>query len=211
MRALSICAGFTLSAMLASCFATGAATRRVVPTGLTVILDFRGAHSDLSVAEMKHESASILSAAGVKLDWRQRGDAAASAYPDLVVMTFKGACKIDPAVAPAYEAGPLASTATTNHVIQSFGQVDCDHVAASARSAMFGGDFAHADQLMGRAMGRVVVHEIVHMITQSAQHSHEGVFQEALSGRQLIAPELPLSALDVDHLFEGEYAEAQQR
>jgi hypothetical protein len=65
---------------------------------------------------------------------------------------------------------------------------------------MFGGDFAQADLLLGRALGRVVTHEIVHMLTHSAEHGREGVFEASLSGRQLIAPSLPLSAMDIDRL-----------
>jgi len=72
---------------------------------------------------------------------------------------------------------------------------------------MFGSDFARADLLVGRALGRVVVHEIVHMLTKSADHGRDGVFRESLSGRQLISTTLPLSAMDVDRLISGAYAE----
>jgi hypothetical protein len=189
--------------LLAVClvFAAVATATSRIPSGLTVILDFRGAHSDSSILEMERESGSILKTTGLRLDWRLRDDAPKSAYPNLVVMTFNGACKFDPTPQAYDESGPLANTKTTNHIIQSFGQVDCDHVVGTARSAMFGADYAHADMLVGRALGRVVVHEIVHMLTQSAEHGRDGVFRESLSGKQLIAPSLPLSAMDVDRLM----------
>jgi hypothetical protein len=189
--------------LLAVClvFAAVATATSRIPSGLTVILDFRGAHSESSILEMERESGSILKTTGLRLDWRLRDDAPKSAYPNLVVMTFNGACKFDPTPQAYDESGPLANTKTTNHIIQSFGQVDCDHVVGTARSAMFGADYAHADMLVGRALGRVVVHEIVHMLTQSAEHGRDGVFRESLSGKQLIAPSLPLSAMDVDRLM----------
>lgn len=178
-----------------------ATTSRSIPSGLTVVLDFRGVHSDRSIREMEHESASILKSAGMKLNWRLRSQIGQDSYPDLVVMTFKGSCKFDPAPRVYDELGPLASTLTTDHQIQPFGQVDCDHVISSARSAMFGGDFAHGDMLVGRALGRVVAHELVHMLTRSSEHGREGVFEESLSGKQLIGPSLALSALDVERLM----------
>jgi len=189
--------------LLAVClvFATAATATSHLASGLTVILDFRGAHSDSSIREMERESGSILKTTGLKLDWRLRDDAPKSAYPNLVVMTFNGNCKFLPAPRGYDEFGPLAFTETTDHVIQSFGQVDCDHVVEAARSAMFGADYAHAELLVGRALGRVVVHEIVHMLTRSAEHGRDGVFEAALSGRQLIAPSLPLSAVDADRLM----------
>ena len=46
-------------------------------------------------------------------------------------------------------------------------------------------------------MGRVVAHELFHMLTKSGQHGSQGVEKAALSGKQLIASYLPLSAYDV--------------
>lgn len=173
-----------------------------VPRGVTVIMDFRGARSERSIREMERESGNILKSGNVKLDWRLRDQTAGQAYPNLVVMTFNGACQFDRESRNYDQLGPLASTLTTDHIIQSFGQVDCDHVVSTARSAMINGDLPHADLLVGRALGRVVTHELVHMLTGSKDHGREGVFESALSGRQLIAPSLPLSVLDVDRLID---------
>jgi hypothetical protein len=54
--------------------------------------------------------------------------------------------------------------------------------------------------LLGRALGRVVAHELVHMLTKSKQHGRDGVEKAALSARQLIAESLPLSIFDIDRL-----------
>ena len=143
----------------------------------------------------------------MKLDWRLRDQTAVAGVSGSGRHDVQRRCQFDHAPRAYDERGPLASTKTTDHIIQSFGQVDCDHVISTARSAMFGGDFTHADLLVGRALGRVVVHEIVHMLTKSAQHGRDGVFEAALSGKQLIAPTLPLSAMDVDRLMSGPFAE----
>jgi hypothetical protein len=199
MRSVLICVLLTVCLV----FMMAATATSPIPSGLTVILDFKGVHSDPSVREMERESGSILQTTGLKLDWRLRDQSSGQAYPDLVVMTFNGTCKFGPAPRNFDALGPLASTKTTDHKIQSFGQVDCDHVVSTARSAMASMDYAHADMLVGRALGRVVVHEIVHMLTHSAEHGRDGVFEAALSGKQLIAPTLPLAAMDVDRLMSG--------
>jgi hypothetical protein len=178
----------------------GAGVGLVSPSVLTVILDFKGPHSRTSLKEMKRESGLILKSSGVQLDWRMLGEDSFASYRDLVVMTFKGACEFEPA-APRYnELGPLATTRTSNGEVQPFGEVDCDRVVNSARNAMSGNDFARGDLLVGRAMGRVVAHELVHMLTKSGQHGTEGIEKPALSGRQLIAAFLPLSAFDIARL-----------
>jgi hypothetical protein len=151
---------------------------------------------------MRREASQIILASGLHLGWRMRSEPSTDSFDDLVVMTFKGSCTFDPAPPIYDELGPLAITHTTNGEVQPFGEVNCDRVVNSVRSAMFGGDYAKADLLIGRALGRVVAHELVHMLTKSGQHAHEGVQKAALSGRQLISTSLPLSAMDVDRLIE---------
>jgi hypothetical protein len=178
----------------------GAGLDHISPSVLTVILDFKGPHSLTSLKEMKRESGLILKATGVQLDWKTLGADPFASYADLVVMTFRGNCEYEPA-APRYdELGPLAVTRTSNGEVQPFGEVDCNRVVNSVRSAMSGNDYARADLLIGRAMGRVVAHELVHMLTKSGEHGTEGVEKPALSGRQLISASLPLSAFDIDRL-----------
>ena len=205
MRPVLICAFLAVGLT----WAVMATTTAPIPSALTVILDFRGAHSDPSIREMERESGSILKTTGLRLDWRLKNQTQGQIFSQLVVMEFNGACKFNPAPRLYDEQGPLASTMTTDHAIQSFGEVDCDHVAETARQAMRGADYQQADLLVGRALGRVVVHELVHMLTHSAQHGREGVFEAALSGKQLIAPSLPLAAMDVDRLMSGFEGEQQ--
>jgi hypothetical protein len=180
----------------------GAGIERVSPSVLTVILDFRGSFSRASLKEMERESGLALRSGGVQLDWRMLGEDTYASYSDLVVMTFRGTCKFEPATPldKDYGLGPLAMTQSVDGEIQPFGEVNCDRVVNSARNAMVSGDYAQADLLIGRALGRVVTHELVHMITRSADHGTEGVEKPSLSGRQLIAGELPLSALDIDRV-----------
>jgi hypothetical protein len=180
----------------------GAGVERVSPSVLTVILDFKGPFSQASLKEMKRESSLVLQASGVRLDWRMLGEDPYASYRDLVVMTFRGACKYELAAPLSIEdaLGPLAITHSVDGEIQPFGEVNCDRVVNSARNAMLGTEYARADLLIGRALGRVVTHELVHMITRSAEHGTEGVEKSSLSGRQLIAGELPLSAFDIDRL-----------
>jgi hypothetical protein len=134
------------------------------------------------------------------LDWRSRSEAADATFRDLVVMTFKGSCVFNPMPILYDELGPYAITRTTGGEVQPFGEVDCDHVVSSLHSAMSGADYVKADLLLGRALGRVVAHELVHMLTKSKQHGREGVEKAALSARQLISESLPLSAFDIDRL-----------
>jgi len=167
---------------------------------VTVVVDLKGPWSSIALREMEREASRIIGTSGISLGWRRRGEALNVVFKDLVVMTFKGSCTFDPAPPLYDESGPYAITHTSNGEVQPFGEVDCDRVVNSVRSAMVGADYNRADLLVGRALGRVVAHELVHMLTRSGTHAKEGVFKPALTARQLIASSLPLSALDIDHL-----------
>jgi hypothetical protein len=189
MRPILLC-GF-----LAALWAAAAVAAPPVHGALTIVLDFQGAHSDKSVAEMKREFESIMRDSGVRFAWRLRTDASGETHDNLVVVRFKGKCVLEPVGYLYDERGPLAFTYSSDGAMQPFSEVECDKVTASVRSAMWGGEYAKADELLGRALGRVMAHEVVHMFSDSG-HGKEGVTAPALSGRQLISPELKLTPAD---------------
>lgn len=196
MRHVKICAGLLIAAALPAAAITPSSN----VADVTVIVNFKGSYSSIAVNEMEHEASAIIKASGVSLGWRFRSEAADATFNDLVVMTFKGTCAPSPMPMIVDELGPYAITRTTGGEVQPFGEVDCDHVVSSLHNAMTGSDYGRADLLLGRALGRIVAHELVHMLTKSRRHGKEGVEKAALSARQLIAESLPLSNADVDRL-----------
>jgi len=180
--------------LAAGCAATAFAT------DLTVVVDFAGPHSDRSVREMKREVEDIMKQSGLHLDWRGRQDATRDLPANLVVVRFRGRCVLEPNPMLYDERGPFASAYSTDGEMLPFTEVDCNRIAASVHSALDGDDFGRLDYLMGRALGRVVAHELVHILTRSALHAREGVAQPALSGRELIGAPLRLSRGDLERI-----------
>jgi hypothetical protein len=194
--------GFAVAGLIAAfaCSLPGQITP--APADVAVVFEFQGAHSAVTSEEMQFEAAVILAASGVRLTWVPRSEATGD-FGELVVMTFKGSCDSEPSPPDHGESGPFAVTRTADGVVLPFAEVDCARVIRSVRAAMWGSDWSRSDRLVGRALGRVVVHELVHMLTKSADHSHDGIEKAALSGRQLIAPSLTLSAGDAERLREA--------
>jgi hypothetical protein len=173
-------------------------THRLHPSPLTVILDFDGPHSDSSIQEMKREIASILKSSGIRFDWRMRGELGEhDTFTDLVLVKFKGKCVMDPMPMLYDERGPLASTYSTDGVVLPFSEVACDKVRVSIRSAMWGEQFARADTLFGRALGRILAHELYHIVAATHRHGKDGVAKSSLSGGQLIAEHLEMNERDL--------------
>jgi hypothetical protein len=171
---------------------------------LTVVLNVTGAFSAQAASEMQHETAGILKEAGLNLDWLTLSEASKTAVQDLVVVKFNGACVLDPESFEEGRAGnrgePLAFTYSADGAVQPFSEVACNRVAAAVRSALCTCDFQRADLFLGRALGRVVAHELVHILTKSQEHGPEGVAKASLSGKDLISQSLPLSAFDLHRL-----------
>lgn len=160
---------------------------------LTVLFQFDEKHSAESLAVMKQELQSLMT--GVEVDWRLLDDLrAGESFEDLVVVKFRGTCQME-AVPPFLidERGPaaLAFTHTSDGMVLPFSEVACDKVRLTIRSAMHGDDFRHADALLGRALGRVLAHELHHVMENTQGHEKNGVNRSALSGAQLIAGRRP--------------------
>jgi hypothetical protein len=168
--------------------------------GITIVLDFQGPRSEPSIAEMKREFAGIMKDSALHFDFRWRSEASQETTSDLVLVRFTGKCVLDPVGYLYDERGPMAFTYSTDGVVQPFSEVACDKVTSAVRSAMAGGDFAKADLLLGRALGRVLAHEVMHILSKSGAHGRTGVAKTSLSGSQLIAPELLLGPADLERI-----------
>jgi len=177
------------------------AAKPVRPAALTIVLEFQGPHSERSVDAMKRELEGIMSGAPVSLEWRSPAEVVGAAVDNLVVFRFKGKCILEPVGYLLDERGPLAFTYSADRAIQPFSEVACDQVTAAVRPAMSGSDFAKADLLLGRALARVVAHELLHMLSKSSSHARTGLAGEALTGQQLIAPVLQFTPADFDRIY----------
>jgi len=178
----------------------GIATIPAFALDLTVLLDVEQKHSQRALAEMRKELSKVFKPTNLNIAVRLRQDTRPDeTYNDVVLVKLKGTCKMQNYAPLMDERGPFAWTHTVDGKILPFSEVACDHVARSIQQAM-GENGGDRDRLLGRALARVMAHEIVHMVGKCADHSHAGVFRHALSGRQLIADRLELQPEDIARL-----------
>jgi hypothetical protein len=194
----------SVAAWLAS-FALGCASgASIAPpastaSSLTVIFQFDRNHSEKSFLEMKHELGSILKGSGIQVEWRDRDHVSSTeSFANLVVVKFRGVCKMDAAANHDADSGPLAFTYLSDGVILPFSEVECDRVRSSLRRAMSWQDYVHSDAVFGRAMARVLAHELYHVLAGTESHSTKGVALKALSGSELISDQLELDPAELD-------------
>jgi hypothetical protein len=165
--------------------------------GLTILMEFDSPVAPKALIEMKKESETVLKNTGLQLAWTLRQDYDSSnSASDLVIVKFKGHCAMENYPQLLDERGPLAWTYSSDGEMLPYSEVSCDKVRNSIRKAMHGGDYAKGDKLMGRAVGRVLAHELVHILSNSKEHGKEGVAKTALSPANLIAESMKLHEAD---------------
>jgi hypothetical protein len=181
-----ICALLTLVASTCTAFATA---------NVTIVLQFEARHSDSSVREMKRELQSLMQDSGVELSWRRADELSASdSFPSIVVVTFHGSCEMK-TLPPPLPTEPIALgyARVSNGAIIPFADVECDRVRSSLRSANAGLG-PRGDLLLGRALGRILAHELHHIIDQTRVHSRHGILSKSLTPIDLVADQASMTS-----------------
>lgn len=180
---------FAMSAALGMAARNNVESTGATPTQLTIVLDFEGRYSDESLAEMKRETAFILKEAGLVIDWRLRSGVGHDAFANLILVELKGECVADQSRRPQSVRGPLAFSHTTSTSVMRFADIQCDAVRRLVGSTN--------GLILGKALGRVLAHELWHILGNTFAHGENGVAQRALSVEQLISGRLDLDAADL--------------
>jgi len=163
---------------------------------LTAVVLPEGRYSRVALREMGSEAAHILTQSGVSLRW-QLGQPAHAVSGLLVVVKLLGRCDMDgPAGFPM--PGPLGWAHEVNGVILPFSDLACDNIRGAVHSAPIADGQLRGNVLLGRALGRVLAHELYHIVANTSEHDEGGVAQSALSGRELTSGLLELRPSDVE-------------
>jgi len=150
-------------------------------TAVVVYLSGAGAQPDRPMQYMKDEAGKLMQAAGYRVEWAtQRPTTSAT----LVVIDFHGTCAA--ANLPA-RGGPLASAATSNGHVIPFASVDCAGLSGVLAAGLANEPGARRDFLYGRAMARLVAHELHHILEQTTGHTRNGVARACVHAGDLLA------------------------
>jgi hypothetical protein len=132
-------------------------------------------------AAMRAELQRLLAPAGLDIVWKNTSERRAGEDFNLIVIaSFDGSCS---SAAPAMTAvaTSLADTSISNGRILPFLRVDCRRVVQ-----MLG---VHAESsAVGKALGRVIAHEIYHIIARTTDHHDKGVAKAVFSPVDLTSP-----------------------
>jgi hypothetical protein len=153
---------------------------------------------------MKKEVAALLKPSGVSLDWRLAGkNHGDESFAGLVVLKFKGKCKVEswnPAAVPGQTA-TLGTTAVSDGHILPFSEVKCDALKDALSYLRPDANQGERQNAFGLAMGRVVAHEIYHVLVRTGAHAARGLAKAAESLEDLVSIQgMPFRAEDNERI-----------
>jgi len=152
-------------------------------TPVTAVVLPQGQYSKIALREMGREANHILKRSGVSLRWHI-GVPERAVNGLLVVVKLVGRCDMDGS--PAFLVpGPLGWAAEEDGTILPFSDLACDNLRGAVESAIVGGNPLRSNLLLGRAMGRVLAHELFHIVTDTPGHGRGDVTQASLTPREL--------------------------
>ena len=167
---------------------------------LAILFQFKQPYANRTLAETQRELEGLTKGAAVRLDWYDRGSLqASSSFPNVLVLDFLGDC--DPRSA-SKTTGPaegwLARMHVSDGVVLPFGEVNCDLVRVLLSEGVRKG--AISDRVFGRALARVLAHELFHFMTNSTEHLERGVAKPSFSRKDLVLDGLKLDRQALDRL-----------
>jgi hypothetical protein len=134
-----------------------------------------------SLDYMKLELGSLMRTAGYRVEW---SDSHPSTDAILIVVKLRGTCEIREG--PPARPGPLASTSIVDGRIVPFSSIDCDSLSQLLSAQLASQPRARRDFLYGRAMARVLAHEIYHVLLDTGDHAREGVARGDFTAADLL-------------------------
>jgi len=170
-----------LSALLGS---TATSATRWATSGnaprVAIFLDFENPPSKPSVQLMQREVGAVLAATGVQFSWLTlKEDVPSETFDELAVLRFRGSCRIDQLGLPAaiLNEGPvtLGETDVTSGVVSSYSSVECDEIKTCIAGELGGFCARDRETAFGRALGRVVAHELYHILGKTTEHTRHGI------------------------------------
>jgi hypothetical protein len=158
---------------------------------LAVYLTVNPSQPSAPLESMKREVSSLMQAAGYRVVWRDpRAPGATGETSELVVLDLRGSCALPAGsyrIDRSVDSGAsLAETFIGNNGVSPFSWVNCANVTRMIGPALSGEAPAQRDYLYGRAVGRVIAHELYHVMMGSTGHGHDGVAKARFSVANLL-------------------------
>jgi hypothetical protein len=158
---------------------------------LTIVLRGNSAISAEALNAMQREVESLVEPSSIRVAWTS-STTGAEVYDRVAVVRLRGDCRVDAPLLMTPRTDkegfePLGQTQVVDRDVLPFAAVRCDAVRK-----LIGRDLAlqpsyEREDLFGRALGRVLAHELYHILLRTTSHGRQGLARPAQSSADLLA------------------------
>jgi hypothetical protein len=179
-----------------------------IPSREKTLVIFLTSDSPLSPAassEMKQELGHLLQAVAIHVEWQDPAiDRSGPENNYSAVIHLRGSCRpAEPSARFEHAVnGPftLASSAVSNGVILPFGDIDCSALNSFLGPVLWRERDQTREAIYGRALARLMAHELYHVIGQTHAHARSGVAEPAFTVAELLSDHFEFSESTLSEL-----------
>jgi hypothetical protein len=140
------------------------------------------------VTALREETSRLLPLPGLEIHWRDlEGRSGKETFDHLIIVRFHGSCSPFTPARAVLPPGPLGITHISDGQILPFIEANCAQLTSAARR-LRRVPFRLDHESLGRALARVVAHEIYHVLSDSGLHDRHGLSKAALTPADLFLP-----------------------
>jgi hypothetical protein len=150
------------------------------------------------IATIQAEVERVLATPGLNVVWRRLESLHSSeSFDHLVVVRFEGSCDASGFPDLDRREPALGLTHVSDGDVLPFAEVKCARVLrlVAPLLELRGSYESHA--LVGRALARVLAHELYHVLAKTTRHGRSGIAKPVLSAEELLCPNLDFAASDL--------------
>jgi hypothetical protein len=199
----------TLSCLLSIGLCVGRAGTVNPPSRELVVYLTTVPHQPLQpVQEMQREVTALMQAAGYHVAWRDSADSGRDvADASVVVLQLRGVCQVPErltAIEPLTKSVSLASTAVENGKVLPFSWLECETLTKLLAPSLAQEPGGKRDHLYGRAMGRLVAHEFLHVLSHTRDHDEAGVGKPSFTAQDVLAERFQFESASIARFAESD-------
>lgn len=188
-------------AFLSAVLASAAAVHAQSTPPATLYTEFQQPPPAAVMDSIRGESEVIMGRLGIGLEWRSLAAATGNQVSlQLAVIRFLGRCDVSGLSPHRVDPGALGWTHESDGVILPFGEVDCNRIRSFIQVDLLGVPAKDRELVFGRAVGRVLAHELYHILARSSHHSAGGVGKAEYAVRDLLARHFVFDANESEEL-----------
>ncbi len=140
------------------------------------------------------EASALMAPAGLRLQWKTLPSTGSDVSTAVAVVTFQGHCSAANLPAQPQWETRLGWSHISDGEVLPFAGIDCDSIVGFIDKQLLAVPPRERDQVLGRAIGRVLAHEFDHIFAETRDHKNRDMDQPDYSAEELVAPSIDSGA-----------------